>query len=487
MQQQYETLFADTSYEVHQKAKQRFGENNYRVIKEESVTNESWCGLIRKAQIKLTVFVEQQSPITDHSMSGTNMSMPNASSGFNNNSFGNNRAPQKEPDVSYSSNVKPIPQIASSLYKSNQRLRQDRKVDGLRSLQEGNEEPHSQKTYDDNNAAQREMLAQMLQIKEKRASLNAINGKTTNLTDNTVSEIFKKLDALVTAMATLHQNAESAKQLEQLPQGLIDLEKELRNIETPEATIDDVCRTLRKTYDGQILNNTQETFLAAKKLLQSRLSFSKEFQLKKSQKPQVIVLMGPTGVGKTTTIAKLASKLCLNPDKPIKTTILNIDFYRLGAREQLQHYADIFEIEMINISSIASLNYCLEHCDSDLIFVDTAGRSQYAQNDIEELKKYIDRIPNATKYLAISSSAKHSDLRDTIQSFGTIGFDHIILTKADETRTIGPAVAALTECKKPLAYITNGQVVPTDYKIADFSFFEEKIFRVCNYKNGFEI
>ena len=87
----------------------------------------------------------------------------------------------------------------------------------------------------------------------------------------------------------------------------------------------------------------------------------------------------------------------------------------------------------------------------------------------------------------LSSTSKYSDLKEIISSFERIGFDHIILTKTDETKTLGPAVGILMKSKKSLAYITNGQQVPEDYRKADFSFFEEKIFNTNqsnNFNNG---
>ena len=86
------------------------------------------------------------------------------------------------------------------------------------------------------------------------------------------------------------------------------------------------------------------------------------------------------------------------------------------------------------------------------------------------------RLRSATKYLTVSSTSKYSDLKEIVNSFGHIGFDHIILTKTDETKTIGPAIGMLLKTNKSLAYITHGQMVPEDYSIADFGFFEEKIF-----------
>ena len=248
-------------------------------------------------------------------------------------------------------------------------------------------------------------------------------------------------------------------------------------METPNEIIESLLKDLRFSCKEEELKNSRATLKALHDLLKSKIKISSKYTIKKSGSPQIIVLMGPTGVGKTTTLAKLAARFCFNPNQPIKSTILNIDFYKLGASAQLSTYASIFGIPLEDITSVASLDYCLnKHKDDDLIIVDTAGRSQYATDDLRELKTYLDRLPSATKYLTISSTSKYCDMKDIIASFSQVGFDHIILTKTDETRTIGPAVGMLLNSKKPIAYITHGQQVPEDYKVADFKFFKDKLF-----------
>jgi flagellar biosynthesis protein FlhF len=265
---------------------------------------------------------------------------------------------------------------------------------------------------------------------------------------------------------------------------LSEIEKELQEIETPQEIIKEIFKSLKQSCDNRILCESKASFSALHNLMKKRLMISSGYEIKKTANPQVIILMGPTGVGKTTTIAKLAAQFCLNPEKQIKVCFFNIDFYKLGAKEQLQKYADIFRIALEDITTIESLDKCLaKHQNDDLIIVDTAGRSQYAYQDLDELKSYLNRIPNATRYLTMSSTSKYSDLKEIVSSFGHIGFDHIILTKTDETKTIGPAMGILLKANKSLAYITNGQQVPEDYSPADFGFFEEKLFHAIRYNN----
>lgn len=455
MTQEFQTVIADTSFEARRIADSQFGEGQYKIIHEERFTEKSHLNIFKHEKVRLTISknpVKPEPPLNESPAPWFGISSPKAPTSL------------REEAGPYAAKITPIPQLASNLYKKTQELRADRQVDGLRSLQEGDDEPKPQKIANNNQESIEKILAEAERIKDKR-------GKETR--DN----ILNSLDALTQQMAILMANTKDILNKPAIPQGLSDLEKELMKSETPSEIIEYVSRELRKKLPYEKLQSTHDTIVAALELFQHKINISSEFKLTKSDKPQVIVLMGPTGVGKTTTIAKLAAKFCLNAEKPIKSSILNIDFYKLGAKDQLQKYAEIFGIQMEDITDTASLEFALRnHKNDDLIIVDTAGRSQYALEELKELKGYLDRIPNSTKYLTVSVTSKYCDLLDITENFNTIGYDHIILTKADETRAIGPAMGMLLSTEKSLAYITHGQSVPEDYRVANHDFFEKMLF-----------
>ena len=387
----------------------------------------------------------------------------------------------KETQSNYEPRLVSVPiNVAKNNYrKAQSKLRTA--IDGIHDIQEENVETKSEKLTNNKEYSELrdDLLESINELRNGRQKSKAIGSeiKANTITSKKLEELQEKIDLLTATITKLAQNSNSFLCENQLPQGLSDIEKELQDIETPQEIIKELFKDLRLNCDEKTLCRSRETFYALHDLIKNKLIISSHFEIKKSSSPQVIVLMGPTGVGKTTTIAKLAARFCFNAEKPIKACFLNIDFYKLGAKDQLQKYADIFQIPLEDISSVASLDYYLtKPKDDDLIIVDTAGRSQYAHEDLEELKTYLSRIPNATKYLTVSSTSKYSDLKEIVNSFGHIGFDHIILTKTDETKTIGPAIGMLLKTNKSLAYITHGQMVPEDYSIADFGFFEEKIF-----------
>ncbi|MGO5072789.1 flagellar biosynthesis protein FlhF [Clostridium sporogenes] len=178
---------------------------------------------------------------------------------------------------------------------------------------------------------------------------------------------------------------------------------------------------------------------------------------------KVTVLVGPTGVGKTTTIAKLAGKLSLIDKK--KVGLITIDTYRIGAVEQLKTYADIMNIPFKVVFSIKDMEKSiidLDYCD--VILVDTTGRSSKNMMQISELRAFIEKIKEKSMHLVISASTKNKDIETIIKGYTILEYENIIITKLDETSTYGSILTILDKAKKPISFITTGQDVPDDIK-----------------------
>ena len=480
----YESVVADTSYEAKLIAREKFGDN-IEIVNEERIKNSICFGFGKQERVKITVKVNGNQPQKPLFGSKGNYCLPTPDNTHNSSNY------LQETQQTYDPKPLSVPPItAKGTYSRIKQGGLRSHVDGIHGLQEGDDEPQPQKLSSKSEASEVEdMLNYLKDMRKTRTNQNHIGSeiKSSRVTSLKLEDIQNQLDILTSTLTNLAQNSSLFLRENQLPQGLSDLEKGLLNIETPQEIIKDLFRELRMNCDKETLCESKSSLCALHRLIKERLSISSQYEIKKSSRPQVIVLMGPTGVGKTTTIAKLAAKYCFNPNKPIKACFINIDFYKLGAKAQLQKYAEIFNIPLEDVTSVASLDYCLEqHKNDDLIIVDTAGRSQYAFQDLKELKSYLDRIPNATKYLTVSSTSKYSDLKEILNSFGQVGFDQIILTKTDETKTIGPAVGMLLKTNKSLAYITHGQSVPEDYRIASFDFFEERIFKAIQNPNNYQ-
>jgi len=174
-----------------------------------------------------------------------------------------------------------------------------------------------------------------------------------------------------------------------------------------------------------------------------------------------IVLVGPTGVGKTTTLAKIAAA-CLSAGLP-SIALITIDTYRIAAVEQLKVYGEIMRLPVEVVISPAQLDAALErHADRDLILVDTAGRSPRDSVCIEELTTFLTAERGFEKHLVLSAVTREKELLDTIDQFDRLGIDRTIFTKLDECRTLGVLLNVQIRNPAPLSFLTNGQRVPED-------------------------
>jgi flagellar biosynthesis protein FlhF len=181
--------------------------------------------------------------------------------------------------------------------------------------------------------------------------------------------------------------------------------------------------------------------------------------------PKAAIFVGPTGVGKTTTIAKLAAINSMQRKK--KTALVTLDTYRIAAAEQLKIYGRIMGIPVHIAGNPEDLARVIEEVrDADLILVDTAGRSQRDKAHMEELGRIYDGGLSLETYLVLSATAKEKDTMDVIRRYKDRRVDRLLFTKLDETTTYGGILNAAIASGKPLSYFAIGQRVPEDIEAA---------------------
>ncbi len=181
---------------------------------------------------------------------------------------------------------------------------------------------------------------------------------------------------------------------------------------------------------------------------------------------RMVHFIGPTGVGKTTTIAKIAADYVLH--RKVSVGLLTIDTYRVAAVEQLRTYANILDIPIEVVFSPQEFTQAirrLENCS--LILMDTAGRNYLNPMHLSELKPYLQHDMPCETYIVLSAVAKGEDLRTLSEQFASLPNRKLILTKLDETSTYGNVFNLLHQSPLPLAYLTNGQSVPDDLVVAE--------------------
>ena len=176
---------------------------------------------------------------------------------------------------------------------------------------------------------------------------------------------------------------------------------------------------------------------------------------------RVVAFIGTTGVGKTTTLAKVAAHFVL--EQNLKGALITADTYRISAVEQLKKYAEILGLPVEVVYSAAELKKAIaRHRSKDFVLVDTAGRSQYNEFQMDELKELLAAHPRMEKHLVVSATTKEQDAAEIMKRFAACSPDRIIFTKTDETRTIGMVLNLLAGEKTPLSFLSNGQSVPDD-------------------------
>jgi len=180
---------------------------------------------------------------------------------------------------------------------------------------------------------------------------------------------------------------------------------------------------------------------------------------------KILMFVGPTGVGKTTTIAKLAARYAYKLSRRYKVGIITLDTYRIGAVEQLMTYAKMMRLPIetvVDPSDFEEALNALRH--NDYILIDTVGSSQHDKEKIEKLANFlkVNTFTEININLVLSAVSKYEDLMDSYKNFSILPIDTLIFTKLDETKTYGNLFSLLINTKKPVSYFSIGQEVPDD-------------------------
>lgn len=181
-------------------------------------------------------------------------------------------------------------------------------------------------------------------------------------------------------------------------------------------------------------------------------------------KSRIWTFVGATGVGKTTTIAKIAAQSVLNDRK--KVALVNLDTYRIGAVDQGRIYAKILNIPFVSVTTPAEFKTALVKLDSmDLVLVDTVGRSPLLREYVPQLKEYFDGT-RACTFLLMPVATRDAEMDLATKAFAGLSIDRMIFTKADEAGSLGSVITHNLIHRIPVSYITTGQRVPEDIEVA---------------------
>jgi flagellar biosynthesis protein FlhF len=273
----------------------------------------------------------------------------------------------------------------------------------------------------------------------------------------------QRLDTIESLITQLNQAARR-KGRDDVPDELFHLYTQLIDADVDDAVAREMVFALRRESGGADLRDAAQVQHALAGWIERNLPCRGAITVAPGRR-KTVALVGPTGVGKTTTIAKLAANFKLR-DR-VRLGLVTVDTYRVAAVEQLRTYADIMEVPMKVVTSPRELRRALDELSSvDLVLIDTAGRSPRDELRIQELRGFLNEANVDEVHLVLSVSASARSLEQTAEKFRAVSPTALLATKLDEAPGLGALLTAATRIRLPLSYFTTGQDVPDDIEAA---------------------
>jgi flagellar biosynthesis protein FlhF len=300
----------------------------------------------------------------------------------------------------------------------------------------------------------------------------AAAGKT--VPETTMQAVLKELRALNEKIETkIDPPSRSAEQTEH--PALVKLEEDLAQNDFSPGFIKTILDRARREFPLEELDNYEEVQKRVIPWIGERISIYRESESRPGpvkKRPRIIALVGSTGTGKTTTIAKLAAFYGDRTEGIWKRQVrlITLDSYRIGGKQQIEKYGEIMEIPVSSVDSYDLLRRTLSHYHEgvDFVLIDTVGKSPRNLEELGKMKAVLDACPSGRTevHLCISADVKASDVRETLKQFEPFKYKAVIITKLDQTGRIGNILSVLAEEGKSVSFVTTGQTVPSDIEPA---------------------
>ncbi|MCM2250581.1 MAG: flagellar biosynthesis protein FlhF, partial [Geothrix sp.] len=304
-----------------------------------------------------------------------------------------------------------------------------------------------------------------------RRELLEIKGAVAALKDNDQrnTSILKELDQMKALLSRIQRQGMPPAQL-QLPPSLLELYGDLVANDVEPLVALRLCEYAQRALvdqDGDAaadVVDAERARLFLRRVIADFIPVAPPIQLDPG-KMRVAALVGPTGVGKTTTLAKLAAYAQLHLKQ--KVALLTLDTYRMAAVDQLQQYAQILQVPLHVALTVEDLRSALRfYQDRALVLIDTPGHSPKDTETLDQLRGLLDELPEVETHLVMSATTKPRDLAEIAARYEPLKPTRLLFTKLDETSTYGPILSTLVRVKRPLSYLGTGQEVPEALELA---------------------
>ncbi|UFJ42142.1 flagellar biosynthesis protein FlhF [Brevibacillus humidisoli] len=252
---------------------------------------------------------------------------------------------------------------------------------------------------------------------------------------------------------------------ENLPQSFVPIRDRLLAQEVDPAIVSSLIKDLLRRWDQPEQANEQDVRAAARQLLIELVKRKAPLTPTVPRSVKYAYFFGPTGVGKTTTIAKLAAECILKEKR--KVGFITSDTYRIAAVEQLKTYANILNAPLEVVFSAKEIEQAMERlCDCELILIDTAGRNYRNDEYVQAMKELLRTGEASEHYLVLSLTSRYADMQAIVERFHDLPYAKVIFTKSDETEAYGTMVNVVHNYDLSLSFVTTGQNVPDDLTVA---------------------
>lgn len=252
--------------------------------------------------------------------------------------------------------------------------------------------------------------------------------------------------------------------LPDLPAELVPTYATLIEADVPEVLARRLVRLVAESIEPEELDDPEAMRQALREAVESCLPIAPPIAPVRGTR-RVVALVGPTGVGKTTTVAKLAASFKLVYG--LRLGLVTVDTYRIAAVEQLRTYAEIIDLPLAVVNSPGEMRAAIESLGPvDLVLIDTAGRSPRDEVKIRELADFLAEARPDEVHLVLSATSAERSLKAAVERFATVRADRLILTKLDEADGLGGILAGIGQANLPVSYLTTGQAVPDDIEPA---------------------